>query len=80
VFPEKRFYHASEQPTSEVAIHSNAREDLYVVFAGMNESQTKAVVQAYVNPLVMWIWIGGIVMIFGTMICMLPPQRGKASV
>ncbi len=75
IFPEKRYYYATEQPTSEVAIHQNAGEDLYVVFAGLNEDRTKAVVQAYVNPLVMWIWIGGIIMTLGTLICLLPPPQ-----
>ena len=74
--PEKRFYIASEQPSSEVAILQSAREDLYLVYSGMNEDQTKAILQAYVNPLVLWLWIGGLVVILGTFICMLPPLRG----
>jgi cytochrome c-type biogenesis protein CcmF len=74
--PEKRFYIASEQPSSEVAILQTPREDLYLVYSGMNEDQSKAVLQAYVNPLVMWLWIGGLVVIAGTFVCMLPPLRG----
>lgn len=73
--PEKRYYFASEQPSSEVAIARQLREDLYVVHAGYNEQQTKAVIQAYVNPLVAWVWIGGLVMMFGTFICLLPALR-----
>jgi cytochrome c-type biogenesis protein CcmF len=73
--PEKRFYFASEQPSSEVAIARWLREDLYVVHAGYNEEQTNAVVQAYLNPLVSWVWIGGFVMILGTLVCLLPPLR-----
>ena len=79
VFPEKRFYYASEQPTSEVAIHSSARDDLYLVFAGLNDDQTKAIVQAYVNPLVMWLWTGGIIMVLGTLLCLLPPLKGRTA-
>jgi len=75
--PEKRFYFASEQPSSEVAIARQLREDLYLVYAGLNEDQTKAVVQAYVNPLVAWVWIGGAVMILGTAICLLPALRSR---
>jgi len=75
VFPQKRYYYASEQPTSEVAIHQNANEDLYLVFARLNDDRTKAVVQAYVNPLVMWVWVGGILMALGTLVCLLPPPK-----
>ncbi len=73
--PEKRYYFASEQPSSEVAIARQLREDLYVVHAGYNEEQTKAVVQAYVNPLVAWVWIGGLVLVLGTFVCLLPALR-----
>ena len=75
--PEKRYYFASEQPSSEVAIARQLREDLYVVHAGYNEEQTKAVVQAYVNPLVAWVWIGGLVLVLGTLICLLPALRSS---
>jgi cytochrome c-type biogenesis protein CcmF len=70
--PEKRFYKASEQPASEVAIARQLDHDLYMVFAGVNEAGDKAVVQAYLNPLVAWLWIGGVVMILGTLVCLLP--------
>lgn len=76
--PEKRFYFASEQPSTEVSIARQLREDLYLVYAGANEDQTKAVIQAYVNPLVAWVWIGGLVMIFGTAICLLPALKSSS--
>jgi cytochrome c-type biogenesis protein CcmF len=74
LLPEKRFYKASEQPTSEVAIHSTPYQDLYVVFASVSEDQKKAVIQVYLNPLVSWVWIGGLVIIFGTVILLLPEK------
>jgi cytochrome c-type biogenesis protein CcmF len=72
LYPEKRFYQASEQPTSEVAIYSTPLQDLYVVFAALSEDQKKALIQVYLNPLVNWVWIGGLVIIFGTFILLLP--------
>jgi cytochrome c-type biogenesis protein CcmF len=75
--PEKRFYKASEQPASEVAIARQLNHDIYVVFAGVNESGDKAVIQAYINPLVAWVWIGGAVMIIGTLIGMLPGLKTR---
>ena len=72
--PQKHFYRASEQPTSEVRRYSTFREDLYIVFGGMTE-EDKATVQIYLNPLVRWVWVGGIVMFFGTIIIMVPNKR-----
>jgi len=72
--PEKRYYPASEQGTSEVALRSNLVEDLYVVFAGVAEDN-RAVIQVFLNPLVVWVWIGTIVMVVGTLVAILPNTR-----
>jgi cytochrome c-type biogenesis protein CcmF len=72
--PERRMYKASKQPTSEVAIRRRLNEDLYLNFAGMSNDNTKAVIQAYVFPLVSWIWIGYWVLLAGTLICLVPPK------
>lgn len=73
--PEKRFYTASEQPTSEVALMTSPIEDFYVVFAGMSDDNTKAVIQVFLNPLVWWVWIGILVVVAGTIVCILPDAR-----
>ncbi len=75
--PQKRFYLASEQATSEVAIKSTLKEDLYMVFVGVNDKDGTAVIQAWINPLVIWIWIGGFVLALGTLVTVLPDRREK---
>ena len=72
--PERRLYKASKQPTSEVSIRRRLNEDLYLNFAGMSNDNTKAVIQAYVFPLVSWIWIGYWVLLGGTLVCLVPPK------
>jgi len=72
--PEKRFYTASRQGTSEVGIRQRPNEDLYLNFGGMSDDNQRAVIQAYVFPLVSWIWIGGLVLIGGTFVCLVPSK------
>ena len=72
--PEKRFYTASKQGTSEVGIRVRPNEDLYLNFGGMSDDNKRAVIQAYVFPLVSWIWIGTLVVIFGTLVCLVPSK------
>ena len=72
--PEKRFYKASRQSTSEVGIRQRPNEDLYLNFAGMSDDNQRAVIQAYVFPLVSWIWIGTLTLIFGTLVCLVPSK------
>ena len=49
-------------------------EDLYLNFGGMSDDNQRAVIQAYVFPLVSWIWIGGLVLIGGTLVCLVPSK------
>ncbi len=72
LFPERRLYKASQQPTSEVSIRRRLNEDFYINFAGLSADNRRAVIQAYVFPLVSWIWIGFWVLAFGTIVCLIP--------
>jgi cytochrome c-type biogenesis protein CcmF len=72
--PEHRLYKSSQQPTSEVAIDRRLNEDLYLNYPGPASDGQSEVIQAYVFPLVTWIWIGFWVLLCGTLICMVPPK------
>jgi cytochrome c-type biogenesis protein CcmF len=74
--PERRVYfpdtdHA--QVSTVVAIHSTLASDLYVVFEGRNPDSDRPIIKVFLNPLVNWIWIGVAIVIFGTMIALVPP-------
>jgi cytochrome c-type biogenesis protein CcmF len=73
--PEKRLYLASQTPTTEVAIWSTLREDVYLVFQEPSADGAKARLKAYFNPLVMRVWMGGIVLALGTLIALLPNRK-----
>ncbi len=78
LYPERRFYKASRQPTTEVAIRQRLNQDLYVVFSGMADNGRDIVLQAFVNPLVMWVWLGGFVVVLGTLTALLPNKAAEA--
>jgi len=75
LYPEKRSYRGSQQPGTLVAIHSTLKEDLYVVYAGRDGETGRAVLHAYRNPLVKWIWLGGVVLVLGTCLGLLPNRQ-----
>jgi cytochrome c-type biogenesis protein CcmF len=70
--PEKRFYKRQQQPTTEVAIRPTLRDDLYVVLGAYDEASGFATFQIFVNPLQSWLWLGGILLIMGACITMMP--------
>lgn len=68
---------APEMPTSEVGLIVRPSEDLYVVLNGWDGQGESATFTLYVNPLTVWMWIGGLVLIFGTLICIWPHPKLK---
>ena len=64
---------ASQQTATMVANHSTLAEDLYLVYAGRNQDTERPILRAHLNPMVAWIWIGFFVVIFGTLVALVPP-------
>jgi cytochrome c-type biogenesis protein CcmF len=82
MFPKVIFHSSFQQPVSEVAIRSTLTEDLYLILASWETitltdgSQIyRAGLAALVNPLVIWIWIGGGFFLFGGLIAFWPGRR-----
>jgi len=74
--PQRNIYFkAPEQPTSEVGIRTGLREDVYAVLAGWENNGARASFKVYINPLMIWLWIGGLTLILGTVIAIWPHHR-----
>lgn len=75
LYPERRFFLASQVTETMVAVQTKPLHDLYVVYAGRSPESGKPVIHAYLNPLVKWIWFGGVIVVLGTGLAMLPNRR-----
>jgi cytochrome c-type biogenesis protein CcmF len=75
LYPQRRFYPSNEESGTMVAISSTLKEDLYVVYAGRSPDSNLPVIHAYLNPLVKWIWLGGLVVVLGTILALLPNRQ-----
>jgi cytochrome c-type biogenesis protein CcmF len=74
---EKNHHWALDTPwVTEVAIHSSLTEDLYIILANLEEDGL-AGFQIVINPLVSWIWIGGAVLLIGTLMAAWPDKRAQ---
>jgi cytochrome c-type biogenesis protein CcmF len=87
MYPERRFYKASQQTATMVANRSTMREDLYLVYSGLNQDTGHPIIKAHLNPLVKWIWIGAVLLVLGTGLALIPsmatarvPVRSSAHV
>jgi cytochrome c-type biogenesis protein CcmF len=65
------------EPSTEVGIDYSLRQDTYVVLAGV--AGERAEMRIAFNPLVTWVWIGGVIMALGGMIVMWPSSARRAA-
>ncbi len=72
LYPERRFFKASQQISTMPSIRSTLRDDLYLVYEGQNNDTGRPIIKAHLNPLVMWIWVGVWIMIAGTVVALIP--------
>ena len=65
LYPEKRVYHASRMPMTEVALDRGVLRDLYVSMGEPLDGGAAWGVRLYVKPFVNWIWGGCVLMALG---------------
>lgn len=70
---------AQQQRSSEVAIDSSPFRDVYVVLVGLTPDGL-ARISVFVNPMMMWIWVGGLIMVVGSIIAVWPARRRREAV
>jgi len=72
MYPERRFYKASQQASTIPQVRSTVGGDLYLVYEGLNQDTGRPILKAHLNPLVSWIWVGVWIMIAGTLLALVP--------
>ncbi|HHT62266.1 MAG: heme lyase CcmF/NrfE family subunit [Bacillota bacterium] len=73
--PEKIYYPNWESPRTEVVILGGPVEDLYIVLAGWSNKGQQGIFEININPLMNWLWIGGYILVLGTMLVLWPVKK-----
>ena len=73
--PVQHFYESSDTPVPTPAVRSTAVRDLYVNLMAFKEDGSSATIRVLVEPLVVWIWLGGGVVCFGALVALWPRRR-----
>jgi cytochrome c-type biogenesis protein CcmF len=76
--PALKFFPNQQSPVGRAVHQSRISEDLYLILSGFSElDKNHATLKVLVRPLIVWIWIGGFVVVLGTLLAILP--LGKTS-
>ncbi len=72
--PQKRIYNASQTPTTESAIYSINMGHIFLTMPEVSPEGV-AVARGVINPLILWVWGGGIIMGLGVILNILRPRK-----
>jgi hypothetical protein len=65
LYPHKDVFPKTGQSSTIADTTGSFNQEVYVILAGWENNGEIASFQIYINPLINWVWVGGIVMIIG---------------
>jgi len=74
--PRSELYTRTGQPMTIPDARSTLAEDFYVILVNWEPtSANEATFRIYLNPLINWVWAGGLIFVFGTLIASWPDRK-----
>src|SRR5690606_21227102 len=81
MLPRLNFYRMSAEPIATPAVRTRPDNDLYLTLLAFNEQDgSTATLSVIVEPLVGWIWVGGVMVTIGALFGIWPRRRAPAPV
>jgi len=76
--PALKFFPAQQSPVGRAVYRSNISDDLYLILSGFSElKENQATLKILVRPMVMWMWVGGLVILLGTIVAVWPFRKAS---
>ncbi len=80
LYPRRDYYYESQQPMTIPGVRSTWEDDLYILLVDWKPiSAEGATFKVFVNPLINWLWVGGLVFILGTLVAAWPTFEARTS-
>jgi cytochrome c-type biogenesis protein CcmF len=78
--PRLNYYTArGGEPITTPAVRSRVHNDLYLTLLAFEQDGSSATITAIVEPLVSWIWVGGIIVALGAIMALRPGRERRAA-
>ena len=78
--PALKYFPSQQSPIGRAVVRMGWSEDLYLILSGFSEVRaSQATVKVLLRPLVMWIWVGGGVIVLGALLALWPFGRRAAA-
>jgi len=76
--PRMNYYETMTDPVGTPAVRTTPKEDLYLSLMAFSEERRSASFNAWIFPLVGWIWWSIPVLVLGTLIALWPARKARA--
>ena len=74
--PALKFFPNQQSPVGRAVFRSTLAEDIYLILSGFSElQQNRATLKVLLRPLLAWLWFGGLVIVFGTIVAVWPFRK-----
>ncbi|MDN5247960.1 MAG: heme lyase CcmF/NrfE family subunit [Wolbachia endosymbiont of Tyrophagus putrescentiae] len=77
ITPEHRFYLVEQQKNVESSIYHNLFSDIYVIIGEINKEKNRIATKVYYKPAISIIWLGSILIAFGSLLAALPLSQTR---
>ena len=78
--PQNNYWFRADNYYAEVATRTTLADDLFVVLAGYDREVESVTIRAKVNPLIVWLWIGGAFILMGGIIAFWPDRKRQSQI
>jgi len=75
--PARFFYKRQQQPSTEVDIYTRVKEDVYFILGSYAPVIGEAKIRVLLQPFIIWLWLGGLILVIGGLVTMLPSMGLK---
>ncbi|MCL4561867.1 MAG: heme lyase CcmF/NrfE family subunit, partial [Chloroflexi bacterium] len=76
LYPRRDYYYTAQQPMTIPGVRSTLEDDVYVILVDwLPITSQGATFKVYHNPLVNWLWLGGLVFILGALVAAWPDRE-----
>ena len=72
--PYREFFIQQQQPMTIPDIMGGMSNELYIIVVGWEGTGETASFKVYINPLINWLWFGGVVFMLGTLVAAWPTE------
>lgn len=78
--PRLNYFNAQREPIGTPSVSNSVREDIYLSVVSFSADGSVIGLRAFVNPMVIWIWIGTVISALGALIALWPRQATRPAV